>query len=566
MPRPVLRRVVVALVGAAVGLVLAILASGPAAAHAVLVGTDPQDGSVVEAPPGELVVTFNEPVHVVPGATTVLTGDGSPVEAAVTAVDETVVITPASPLPDGTYIVSWRVVSLDTHPIAGAFSFSVGAPSETSIETVVSEPTRALVAVRVVDQAVLYTAVLGVAGLVVFELLVLTVPPGGVPALRRRLQRARRAGLVIGTVAVVLAIPSTVAWQAGGGLGELADPGTWATGLGSDSTRAGLLGLAGLAVATAFSPQAVRAPRRGWPAAVAVGGAAVALGSLVLVGHSRTFGPSWLVLAADALHVAAGAVWLGGVIGLALTLTGSAGVDPARSARTVARFSTLGAWLVLALALTGAVLGWRIVGTLAALVTTTYGQTLLVKVGVALGIVAIAAWNRYRLVPAVIAAREGEGAVSAPHDGGARRRLGRTVTTEAVLLGLVLAATGALVSQSPLDAADGTASGPIETTVELGDGTAVVHLAPGRAGENVLELEILDAAGAPVDPVSTPELSASLPDVGLGPLTRPLTEVGAGRYEATLDLPLPGSWVLELGVRTSRYDNPLAQIPLEVAP
>lgn len=574
MGRPsALRRVVAVVVGAAAAVLLAILASGPAAAHAVLVGTDPRDGTVLDAPPDALTITFNEPVQVVTGGTTVLAADGSPVDVDVVAVDDALVVTPAATLDDGTYVVSWRVVSLDTHPVAGAFTFSVGAPSATAVEARVAEPTAALVAVRALDQAAVYAGTFLVAGLVGFELLVLHVSPGAAPVLRRRLQRVRRGALVAAAAGIVLGVPLTPAWQAGGGLGALVDPETWAAGLATDSTLAGALGLAGLVVATLLAPRAARETRAAWPAGVVLGAAALALGSLVLVGHTRTFGPPWLVVTADALHVVAGAVWLGGVVGLALVLAPSARVDARRAAVTVARFSALGAWVVLALAVTGTVLGWRILGTLDALVSTTYGQTLLVKVGVALCLVGVAAWNRYRLVPAVVA-DGGPGGRGARPVGGttgatARRRLGRTVAAEAVLLVLVLVVTGVLVSRSPVAASDASAQEATTPAVEvveaLGDGTLRARVTPGRVGVNALEIELLDADGQPLEPVAVPELSTTLADPALGPFTRPLTQTGTGAYEATLDLPMAGDWTLRVSVRTSKYENPIVEIPVEVS-
>ena len=567
MPRPTaLRRAVAVVAVAGAGLVLAVLASSPAAAHAELVGTDPKDGSVLDAPPGALALTFNEPVQVRSDSVTVLAADGTPVEAAAVPVGATVAITPSTRLGDGTYVVSWRVISLDAHPIAGAFSFSVGGPSTTGVDVVVPEPSAALVAVRAAAQGAVYASAFVVTGLVVFELFVQHASPGAAPVLRRRIQITRRAALVLAATATVLTVPLTVAWQAGDGLGALTRLGTWTTGLSNGITPAALL-IGGLALATSTAPRAARCPRATWPAGLAIGGSAVALGSLLLVGHTRTFGPSWLVLTADALHVGAGAVWLGGVVGLALTLTASAGVEPRRAASTVARFSALGGWLVLALALTGATLGWRIVGSLEALVTSTYGRTLLVKIALALLIVAIAAWNRYRLVPAIrVASEHGdrglEARVPAP-----RRQLRRSVLAEAALLGLVLAATGALVSTSPVDhstGADAAAPEAIVVTRPLGEGTLRARVTPGRPGVNSVELELVDADGAPMEPTVTPELTAALPEAGLGPLTHPLTEVAPGRYAATLDLPLPGAWTIEVSVRTSRYENPIAQIPVEV--
>ncbi|WP_275002329.1 FixH family protein [Promicromonospora iranensis] len=559
------RRAVAVLVGAAAGL-LVLLTGGPAAAHAVLVGTDPQDGAVLDAPPDKVTITFNEPVQAVDGGTTLLTADGSPVDAAAVAVDDTLVVTPDALLTDGTYVVTWRVISLDSHPVAGAFSFSVGAPSSTSIDAQVAEPSAGLVAARAIDQTVAYLGTFLVVGLVVFELLVLHVSPGSAPVLRRRIQRVRIGGLVAAAVALVAAAPLTTAWQAGGSLAAVAEGATWTAGILSDTAVAGALGLTGLVLATLSAPRAGRETRAAWPAGLALGASTLALGALLLVGHTRTFGPAWLVLSADALHVAAGAVWLGGVTGLALVLAPSAGLDPRRAGTTVARFSTLGAWLVLALALTGVTLGWRTLGTVEALLGTDYGRTLLVKVGLALCVVAIAAWNRYRLVPTVTSGGPGSG-LTAPA-AVARRRLGRTVMAEVALLGLVLGATGVLVSNSPVatDPAVAEEAEPqgVDVTEEAGTGSLRARITPGRVGVNSLEITLTDSAGAPLEPLETPELSTTLAEPAIGPFTRPLTETGPGTYEATLDLTMPGSWTVTISVRSSKYENPIVDIPIEV--
>jgi copper transport protein len=568
--RPVPHRAVALAVVAAAAVLLAILAGGPAAAHAVLVGTDPQDGTVLDAAPDDLTITFNEPVRAVVDGTTVLAADGSEVAADVAAVDATLVVTPDAPLADGTYVVSWRVISLDTHPVAGAFSFSVGAPSATTVDVRVAEPSTALVAARAVGQAVAYAGTFLVAGLVVFELLVLHVRAGAAPVLRARLRRVRAAAAVVAAGGLVVGVPLTAAWQAGGGLGDLADAGTWTTGATSGTALASVLGLVGLALAALAARRAARETRAVWPAGLAIGGAVLATTSFVLVGHTRTVGPAGLVVAADVLHLAAGAVWLGGVVGLVLTLAPSARVEPRRAAVTVARFSTLGAWLVAALALTGTVLGWRILGTVEALVSTTYGQVLLVKVGVAVVVVGIAAWNRYRLVPSFAerARRRTTSVVGEGADAWVRSRLRRTVGAEAGLLAVVLALTGVLVSSDPGSPAppaeEQGAPDAVEVEEPLGDGTLRACVTPGRVGVNALELELLDTDGAPLEPQAPPELATTLAEPALGPFTRPLTRTGPGTYEATLDLPMPGAWTITVGVRTSKYENPFVEIPLEV--
>ncbi|MGH2722261.1 MAG: copper resistance CopC family protein, partial [Actinomycetota bacterium] len=107
----------------------------PAAAHAVLVRTEPGPQSVVDAAPAEVTLYFSEPVRTQFGGVRVFDSALERVDSGQPRfVDDTTVATGVKPLEDGTYIVAWRVVSADSHPIRGAFTFSVGAPSASSGE------------------------------------------------------------------------------------------------------------------------------------------------------------------------------------------------------------------------------------------------------------------------------------------------------------------------------------------------------------------------------------------------------------------------------------------------
>ncbi|KGM13547.1 hypothetical protein N869_13355, partial [Cellulomonas bogoriensis 69B4 = DSM 16987] len=309
-------------------------------------------------------------------------------------------------------------------------------------------------------------------------------------------------------------------------------------------------------------------------AVVALLGAAAALASFVLVGHSRSFGIVPLVMASDALHVLTGAVWFGGLIGLAVTLHRAEPV-PVALARVVARFSTLAGWLVLGLAVTGVVLGWQIVGSVQGLLTPGYGWTLLAKVAVAVLVVAIGGWNRLRLVPRVLADAESN----------ARARLRRTVATEATLLVLVLALTGMLVSQHPpprddpedgaaahtgtgeadtTDETDGDAEGELVREVDLDGYTAHVRATPGTRGPNQVQVQVTDQDGSPVVPQDPPRVEWTYTDLGIGPLTTYLQEQGDGTFTGDLTLPLAGTWEVEVGVRTSVYEDRSATLTVEV--
>jgi copper transport protein len=294
------------------------------------------------------------------------------------------------------------------------------------------------------------------------------------------------------------------------------------------------------------------------------------------------------VLTADLLHLTVAAFWLGGLVGLGLVVrsAGRAGngrpapsggrpVRPASATRTLprsrvevaavalSRFSTLAAALVAVLGVAGVLLAWRILGSWSALVDTGYGQALLVKLGLVVAVLAVAGYNRFVVLPAIDTAPTAEAGWV---------RLRRAVSVEGGLLVAVLAVTGWLVNASPTlptAAGDGgvavaPAATPVEQTVPLGTGTVSARLTPATAGVNSLEFSVVDANGQPVQPVSDPEVSVTMPAAGVGPLTRPVSVTGPGAYQAVLDLPLSGQWVVTISVRTSEFEQPSARIEVDI--
>ena len=208
---------------------------------------------------------------------------------------------------------------------------------------------------------------------------------------------------------------------------------------GSGSALAAALAVTGVLVAVVAAARATGAGGTPRARRAALGGAVLAGASLLVTGHTRSAEPAWLVLTADAVHVAAGLTWVGGVLGLAVVLAGGSDASARQATATASRFSAAAGWTVLALAVTGTVLGWRLVGGLPALVSTGYGQLLLIKVAVVLGVVAVAAWNRFVHLPRLLARP----------DAAARAGLQSALQTEAALLLLVLVVTGVLTSLSP---------------------------------------------------------------------------------------------------------------------
>ena len=109
--------------------------AAPVSAHAALTGSDPQQGAVVDEAPTQVSLTFSEQVAMSDGSVRVLDPKGKQVDTGKTSGlgGNTYAVTLHAGLPDGTFTVTYQVVSADSHPVSGAFTFSVGAPSKTSV-------------------------------------------------------------------------------------------------------------------------------------------------------------------------------------------------------------------------------------------------------------------------------------------------------------------------------------------------------------------------------------------------------------------------------------------------
>jgi len=127
-----------------VGIVLAFVCvlaapATPASAHAGLIGASPAQNSIVAPAPAQVVLTWTEGVTPVTGKVHVIAPDGSRADTGQIRTQGTQLIIPLKPNgANGTYLVSYRVISADSHPVGGAYTYSVGAPSTAPRDTEVS--------------------------------------------------------------------------------------------------------------------------------------------------------------------------------------------------------------------------------------------------------------------------------------------------------------------------------------------------------------------------------------------------------------------------------------------
>jgi copper transport protein len=450
----------------------------------------------------------------------------------------------AARLGNGTTVIAWRVVSEDGHPISGALTFSVGAPSTPGVATPPSGSSAVPDVPWVLTGArwLGYAGLLLTAGLVIFTAMFL---PGSE---RSRLTALTRAAAALAAAAWLAALPITAVYLLGGGPGLLTRGPTWSSLPLTEYAVAAVV-VGGLAMAVGLGGR-----QRRVAATIAATAAVIAP---ALAGHTRAAGPEVLVIAADALHLLAGGVWLGGLAGLALTLPALAAHGSA-AAETLARFSTAAAGVLAALVTTGSLLAWRILGSWSALAGTGYGRLLLAKIALVLAALAIAAWNRWSLLPRLErATRRADRQTSA-------RPVVRATAIEGVILLAALLVTGFLVDTSPEaePVRPAAATSPGTRTTTLGDVRVEAGLAPLRRGSNTITLRLRTAAGEPTEGVAPPVVRLSSERAALGAV--PLKQVSPGFYTAQVTLPAGGTWRMQVSLRVTEFANPVAELEFVV--
>jgi copper transport protein len=379
----------------ALGVVLlaCLLAPAGAAAHASLQESVPADGTVVEVAPDEVVLEFSGRVSAGSGSIRVFAPDEQEVQVgAPTPTDGTRITQRIDASAAGTYGVSYVVASEDGHVINGATTFSVGEPS-TGTGSGAAASREAATVPRSLQLAFSATRLV--------EILALLVVAGGglfacivAPSWRPRLLVP---GLVMLLAAYAAAFVVTSAILHGG-MGDAfagdALRSTADTAFGRTSALRSIVALVALGpVLLLRSRVALTMLTRVAMSIVFVGLAA----SLSITGHAVTTEPVWLRLPLDMVHVVAAAIWLGGLVQVAL-LAPFATTYVAQ----VVRFSHLAFASVAALLATGVYATWAELGTdLGGLVDSTYGRLILAKLALYLGVMPLAYNNMRVFVPAI---------------------------------------------------------------------------------------------------------------------------------------------------------------------
>ncbi len=592
-------------IGRALLVVVAVLAgvllggAAPASAHAVLTGSDPRESSVLKTAPKQVTATFNESVSLAEDSLRVLDPDGRPVTAGDPAhadgKRDTARVALTGGLKEGTYTVSWRVLSADSHAVSGAFVFSVGAPSQTRAEAAAESAVDSVV--NVLYGIGRYVAYAGLALLIGLAVFVLVCWPGAT-SLRgvRRLFLAGWWALALSTVTLLLARGP---YASGDGPAGVFDSRLLRS---TAESRPGVALLVRLALLLLIALLLRRRDRSEWQAdrRTAAGGGALALGlagTWAVAEHASTGIQVPAAMVSSVLHLLAMAVWLGGLTALLVALVRAPADNPLPPA-AVARFSRLALVSVAVLAATGVYQSWRGLGSWEAF-TTPYGRTLALKVGAVTLMLAAASYSRNwterllhvpREKPVLVTVggdespppdRTDQTGTAGPGSQEQRRGLRRSVLAEVVIGVVVLAVTTVLTGSQPgrADAETVAASRvpgrpdvnltmvPFDTGASgrTGSGRVQITLQPGRVGRNVVEAT---AYGADGSLIAIPELRLTLThsEQGVGPLDAGLADQSGYWGSDNLSLPIAGTWTMRATVRVSDIDQVTVEKTVNITP
>jgi copper transport protein len=477
--------------------------AAPAWAHAVLQSTDPPMNGVAPQSPPQLTLNFNENVEVSFGAIRVYTCAGSRITTGAPhhspKTDATVLVS-IPKLSPGVYLVAWRVISADSHPVQGTYPFRIGAGAPPTVDACATETNaKSSTTVGALFAAARTAVFVGLALLIGGGVFLVLIARGTSAA--RWTRRMMWLGWIVLTVSSVGALMLQGPYAAGAGIGDAV---RWRVVQDVLKTHYGhvtQVRLLLLAVAFVLLLSVGRVDRaRRAPVAWTVPAALVAIalaGTPGFAGHAGTGDWTFFAVVFDTIHVLAMSVWLGGLVVLLLAALGGGFSGGLRHA--LITFSRLAFTCVIVLIATGLFASWRQVGfRISGYTSTSYGRILLVKLGLVALLVGLAAISRSIVRKRRAASIDAPDSAIAAIDHRTVAGLRRSVGGEVALGLAVLIVTALLVNAQPARSA--LTPGLFAGSVNAGSGptamTVQVTITPARVGLNEVHVYTLTPKGA----------------------------------------------------------------------
>jgi copper transport protein len=368
-----------------------------AAVHTRLESSVPAAGEVVSTAPERFELRFSGPVNHALSSLVLVIPSGDSVSLALESVadDERMLVGSVPELAGGEYLVVWKTVSADGHPVSGEFGFTyVGAVAATDAPAEASE-TDTSPSEPVPSAGIVLLAGLGMACLLGFAGLLWYC--GASPLLQE--PRIRRSAAVLGWTALFVLGAQYLAWT----VSVLPAGASLAGIMAALSSSTGAAGLSRLVLVVAAL---VALPRNG-RASAGLALAAVVVGALS--GHATVISP-WITVPAKIVHLGAASVWIGGLLLLVLAPDGPEDGSGAWNFGALVRAVSSAALLsVILIAASGIVQSARFVGDFSAYWGTPYGRGVLAKWAGLLVLIGFGAFHRFRAIPKMDPTAGGQG-------------------------------------------------------------------------------------------------------------------------------------------------------------
>ncbi len=594
--------------------------SGLASAHASVVSSSPAAGAHLAHTPTVVSVVFDQPVKPDDGGLLVLDSNGTEVNAGASTHPAPNTLQAALPnsLGNGAYVANYTVTSVDGHVVSGGIVFLVGNASAGQIGQLARRTSSLAGFADKTGQFLLYLGVLACGGLAFFLAFIL---PAGPERDQLRRWCVRAATVALGAMVVTAVAQAALTGGNWGAVLHWGVDREAVGGKFGAQCAVQIVGLAGCVwsvrlrtlVAAQFTAfygtliaagafvlfgHAVASPER-WlsipadivhvvVAAIWIGGLAglvVVLrartrtarraGELSSVRHGHSHGDGGAVFIAGAGSAVARSTAGPGAVTTAVLerdppRTGKGAVSPSSddgsgpegnlltsTVAVVARFSTMAGISVALLLVAGVLLGIAEVGSLKNLVSTSYGQILLVKIALVGLLIFMAAYNRFLLLPTLFT--QATRPARSSRLGSGWRRLLATVRVEAIGVVAVLAVTAVLANSTPSNGAQPLARPvPFAQTQPFEGGHLSLRISPNQAFENSFVVQFTGPDGTPADKAESVSVYLTLPAENVGPIETDMRKVGVGRFvlSNTPDPPIIGTWQITLQIQVSAFDEP----------
>jgi copper transport protein len=517
------------LVASIAALLVALCLATAAHAHAVLVGAEPADGTVLAEAPKTVVLRFNEAVA--PTAVSLLDAAGKPRDVAIRSIDQSVEVTLPAGLPQGTQVLSYRVVSQDGHPVAGSLLFSIGVVTGSAVPSGggAVDPLIWLARIGV------YLGLLAGVGGAFFAAWIGQGPSGRLVIL---------SSLGIGLVSAIASLGLQGIDLLNLPLSGLAMRATWVSALATSFGASMLIAIAAMLIAAiGWRSPSVSVARILSP--VAMVGVGVALAAS---GHAATASPQWLTRPAVFIHGVGLAYWIGAFAPLAAMAWRRSDKLP----WTLKSFSTVAVPVVALIALSGLVLAIVQLESFGALIDTRYGNILALKLGLVLLLLVVAALNRFVFTPAVT------------RDVANAKPLLRSVLAECVLAVAILALVAGWRFTPPPRALAMSADAPLAVHIHTDAAMFQVLIAPGKVGQNDFVLQLMNGDASPFA-AKEATLTLSLPAKGIEPMEHSAALGPDGYWHVNkVALPFPGRWHMQIDALVTDFKKVTLEDDFEV--